>query len=77
MSTAAEMVCREVYVRHTSTDGKSHVVEHRVWDAKLFIASQVAIADKLNAGVEGDGKRLAKAEQITRDQYMSEREPRR
>jgi hypothetical protein len=36
----------------------------------------VAIADKLNAGVEGDKPRLAKAEQITRDQYLIERGPR-
>jgi hypothetical protein len=76
--SAAEMVCREVYVRHTSTDGKSYVVEHRVWDAALFIASQVAMAKKLNADVEGKDKpRLANAEQITRDQYLREREPRR
>jgi hypothetical protein len=67
------MVCREVYIRHTATDGSSHVREHRVWDAELFVTSQQEAAQKLNDDVNGDGKRLAKAEQITRDQYMAGR----
>jgi hypothetical protein len=74
MST--DMVCREVWIRHTSTDGQSHVFEHRVWDAERFIASQQAAAQKLNADVKGDGKRLANAEQITRNQYLTERNAR-
>lgn len=77
MSAASEMVCREVYVRHTGTEGASHVMEHRVWDAERFIASQQQAAKALNDKVEGDGKRLAKAEQITRDQYLQERRARR
>lgn len=77
MSAVAEMVCREVYVRHTGADGSHHVVEHRVWDAELFIASQEQAARALNDEVKGDGKRLAKAEQITREQYQRERGVRR
>jgi hypothetical protein len=77
VSAAGEMVCREVYLRHTSTDGQRHVVQHRVWDADRFIASQARAAQALNDAVKGDGKRLAKAEQITREQYLSEREARR
>lgn len=70
--TAAEMVCRDLYMRHTDTGGRSWVIEHRVWDAERFVAAQAAAADQLNADVEGDGPRKAKAEQITRDQYLKE-----
>lgn len=77
MSAEVAMVGHEVYVRHTGTDGSHHVMEHRVWDGALFIASQERAAQALNDEVKGDGKRLAKAEQITRDQYLRERETRR
>jgi hypothetical protein len=67
------MICREVYMRHTDTDGATWVREHRVWDGDLFVASQQSAAQELNAAVKDDGKRLAKAEQITREQYLANR----
>lgn len=62
---------RDIYVRHTDTNGKSHVEQHRVWDRDRFIASRQADASQANAKVEGDGKRLAKVELITAEQFKA------
>lgn len=70
---SVELVSRDVYLRHTDADGKSRVVEHRVWDADLFIASQQQAAAKVNADQKGDAPRLAAVQQITQDQYRKER----
>jgi hypothetical protein len=67
------IICRDLYMRHTNTAGQSWVIEHRVWDAERFVAAQRSAAEKLNADVKGDRPRLAKAEQITRDNYLNER----
>ncbi len=67
------IVGRDIYMRHTDTEGRSYVNEHRVWDAKKFVNSQAKAAADLNANVKGDGKRLAKAEQITKAVYLAER----
>jgi len=72
MSTI-EMVARDIFVRHTATDGNSFVQQHRVWDAERFMAARHADAAKLNGEVKGDAPRKAKAEQITEDQYRAER----
>lgn len=73
MSTI-EMTARDIFVRHTATDGTSTVQQHRVWDAERFMAARQADAVKLNADVKGDeAPRKAKAEQITADQYSAER----
>ncbi len=61
------MSCREIYMRHTTKEGAAYVVEHRVWDANLFVTSQRDAAKK-----EGGN-----AEQITRDQYLNERKVQR
>ena len=67
------LVGRDIYMRHTSADGGSYVQCHRVWDAARFIASQAGAAAKVNADQKGDSPRLAKAVQITEDQYRKER----
>lgn len=68
-----ELVSRDIYLRHTDADGKSRVVEHRVWDADRFIASQEEAARKVNAEQKGDAPRRAAVQQITHDQYLKER----
>lgn len=71
-----ELVGRDIYMRHTAADGKSYVQEHRVWCAERFIASQHAAAAKLNAdacSANPSQSALAKAEQITEEQYRKER----
>lgn len=67
------IICRDIFIRHTDTDGGTAVRCHRVWDAERFLAAQKAEAADNNGRVEGDGKRLAKAEQITEDHYRQER----
>lgn len=72
----AELFGHDVYVRHTNTDGKSHVMNHRVWDAQRFMASQQSAVEKLNAeacNAKPPKPALAKCEQITEDQYRKER----
>ena len=64
---------RDIYMRHTDTGGKSFVRLHRVWDADRFVAARQAEAEKLNADVKDGAPRLAKAEQITEEQYRKER----
>lgn len=71
--TTATLAARDIYLRHTATDGKSYVREHRVWDAARFVASQQAAAEKLNADTPAGQPRKAKAEQITETQYRTER----
>jgi hypothetical protein len=68
-----ELVTRDIFLRHTATDGKSYVRDHRVWDADRFIAAQQAAAQKLNDGEAAGKPRLAKVEQITEEQYRAER----
>lgn len=69
-----EHIGRDLYLRHTSADGKSHVMQHRVWDADLFIASQEQAVGKVNADQKGDAPRKAAVQQITKDQYLKERQ---
>ena len=64
---------RDLYMRHTDTSGKSYVQLHRVWDAERFIAAREAEARRLNQDVKGDAPRLACVQQITREQYLKER----
>lgn len=64
---------RDFWLRHTDTDGKSYVREHRVWDGELFLASQQDAARNLNEGQKPGKSRLAKVEQITQEQYLKER----
>jgi hypothetical protein len=69
----ATLIGRDIYLRHTATDGKSFVQEHRCWDADRFIASQQQAAAKVNADTKPGTPRLAKVEQITANQYRTER----
>lgn len=53
------MTASDLYMRYTDSDGNSHVMEHRVWDAKLFEAAR-----------KDDYARLGGiAEVITRHEY--------
>lgn len=71
--TTGSLIGRDLYVRHTGTDGNSFVQCHRVWDGERFLAARVADAAKANADVKGDAPRRAKVECITRLQYLKER----
>ncbi len=44
------IIARDLYVKRTDTTGKHKpvVTQHRVWDAELFIAGQVAQYDGEN-----------------------------
>lgn len=64
MSTAQKMPpARAIYMRYTNKAGKSHVVEHQVWDKDRF----------LSARADDAVKEHGTAFQITEDQYRSER----
>lgn len=67
------IVCHDLHLRHTDTDGRSHVVCHRVWDSARFISARQSEALKANAEVKDDKPRLANVEQITIEQYKKER----
>lgn len=54
-----ELVCSTIYLRHTNPLG-SYITGHRVWNAKLFLASQFEAA--LKAG--------GSCEQVTQDDYV-------
>ena len=68
------MTGRDVYVRHTVVNGKRTVDMHRVWDVGLFMEARLKDCRKANAEAK-DGK--ADIEQITQDQYLMERKPRK
>lgn len=67
------MSTRDIHIRHTATDGKAHVQEHRVWDGAKFFDSLQREASKQNAESKKPAERLAKVEQITEEQYRAER----
>lgn len=71
--TTDTMTSETIYMRHTGTDGKSHVSEHRVWDKARFIAARVQDAANLNAKQDPGKPRKAQAEQILPEQYAKER----
>ncbi len=71
------MAGRDLYLKHTSTDGQSAVRCHRVWDADKFLLTQQGDAHKANAEVKGAAPRLAAVELSTRDQYNASRSPRK
>jgi hypothetical protein len=67
------MECRDIYLRHTGTDGTSFVQLHRVWDGSLFLTARVNEAQQANAKVKGDAPRLAAVKVITREDYLTAR----
>ena len=73
-TTAAAPSARDLYLRHTATDGNGYVQCHRVWDADIFIAARQREAQKANADVKGDdAPRRARIDIVTRDQYLNSR----
>lgn len=70
---ALEPSGRDVFMRHTDPNGKTHVDLHRAWDVDAFLASQKQAADNVNNAEANPLKRQVRAEQITRDQYLAER----
>lgn len=64
---------REIYLRHASTNGESYDSSHFVWSADRFIAAQQEAAAGLNADQPKGAPRLAKVEQITKEQYLKEK----
>jgi hypothetical protein len=72
MMMSDTLICRDLYLRYIDTEGRTRVQMHRVWNADRFLEARAAEAQKLNADVEGDGKRLAVVEVITAKQYHDE-----
>jgi hypothetical protein len=73
MTQQATSFGRDIYLRHTGTDGNSFIAHHRAWDADRMLEHRRREAANANADVKGDKSRLAKVEQITEDQYLAER----
>ena len=73
MTTSETMTCRDLHLRHTGTDGKAFVQQHRVWDADRFLAARQSDAADANAKAKDGAPRLAKVELITAEQYRAER----
>lgn len=76
MSEVISMSGRDVFVRYTGADGKSHVMSHRVWDAEIFMASRMSEASGLaiEPTLKGKPPGLNQAERITEEQYQLERQ---
>lgn len=73
MSTTPKMdPPRTIWMRFTSNDGSAHVSEHVVWNKDLFLSRKADDAAAERARPDA-GKGLAKAEQITEEQYKAER----
>jgi hypothetical protein len=73
---SAELISRPVYLRHTATTGQKHVTDHWCWDVDLFLASQQRAVAKVNAdALKADPPQPAgaKVEQITPEQFRTER----
>lgn len=70
---ALEMIGRDVFVRNTTTDGKTSVSSHRCHDADKFMASLADAAAKLNEQQPEGKPRKARVERITEDQYRKEK----
>jgi hypothetical protein len=71
---ALELMGRDLWLRHTDTNGKSHVVQHRVWDGDRFVEAQKKAAEKVNEQQKDDEPKKARVDQITEDQYLKERQ---
>lgn len=69
-------LARDIYLRHTGPDGNVYVMQHRVWNAERFIASQEESCRKVNedqASKSGKPCTTAKVVQITPEAYAKER----
>lgn len=63
----------DLYMRHTTVEGKTSVVQHRVWDKEAFVAARQSEAEKENAKQPSGAPRKAAVQQITHEQYIKER----
>lgn len=75
MSELTALAGRDVFMRYTGADGKSHVMQHRCHDADLFVATRQREYAKLaeEAVTKGESRGKSKAERITEEQYRNER----
>lgn len=64
---------RDLYARHTDVNGKTSVQVHRVWDGTVFLAARQRDCDKANSEQKTGEPRRACIEQITREQYLQQR----
>lgn len=64
---------RDIHIRHTAGNGKTHVQSHRVWDGAKFFDTLQREAVNLNAAQRDPSQCQAKVEMITEDQYRAER----
>lgn len=69
-----ELHARDPYIRHTDVNGKSTPESHRVWDADIFLAARRRDCQKANSEQKDGLPGKAGVEQITRDQYLKERQ---
>jgi hypothetical protein len=68
-----ELLGRDVFLRHTGTDGKSYVQQHRCWDAERFLTAQQRAARDVNDKEKSPDTQRARVELITEAQYHQER----
>lgn len=47
-----KMQGRDIWVRYTDREGRSHVSYHRVWDVGLFLSKREEEAGKIGGKVE-------------------------
>lgn len=70
-----ELICKDVFLRHTGGEGKSFVQMYRCWDAEHFVAIRTAEAHEAAAKARAKGEPCAHAvEVITEAQYRKERQ---
>ncbi len=78
MSTM-ETSARDVFMRHTDNEGRSHIFCHRVWICDSgaldrFLTRKYDDVRSTNARAMSEGKpALASCEQITEEQYKANR----
>ena len=65
----------DLFLRHTNPSGDSYVASHRAWDKERFLAARRADAEKVNRDQKEGAPRLAAIQQITEEQYRTERKP--
>lgn len=69
-----ELICKDVFLRHTGADGNSFVQQHRCWDAEHFVAIRTAEAHEAAEKARAKGEPAKhKVEVISEDQYRKER----
>lgn len=70
---AIENIGQDLFLRHTNTEGRAHVQQHRVWDKEKFLSTRKAEVDKMNAEAKAGEPRKARVDHITEAQYLKER----